>query len=91
MEGAIVFVIFFGLIVLSVLFIWAIAGIRAGYVVGDPTLIARLQAQPVAIRVGTQGIDRCCQRVALAPPKVLLGEPAKLRRHRRVPPMCIGQ
>ena len=35
---------------------WAIAGIRAGYVVGDPTLIARLQAQQPPWSVSTPAI-----------------------------------
>ncbi|HMQ64856.1 MAG TPA: cobyrinate a,c-diamide synthase [Arachnia sp.] len=35
---------------------WAIAGIRAGYVVGDPTLIARLHAQQPPWSVSTPAI-----------------------------------
>ncbi|WP_232549242.1 Rv2231c family pyridoxal phosphate-dependent protein CobC [Propioniciclava soli] len=44
------------LVVRSVTKMWGLAGVRAGYVVGDPNLIARLAAQQVPWEVSTPGL-----------------------------------
>ncbi len=45
------------LVIRSITKTWGLAGLRAGYVVGDPELIARLKAQQVRWGVSTPALD----------------------------------
>lgn len=70
------------LVVRSLTKLWGIPGLRAGYLVGDPELIARLARDRAPWAVSTPALDAmvaCCSRQALAAVPQLLAEVARER------------
>lgn len=71
-----------GLLVLrSLTKTWALAGLRAGYALGDPALLARLAAPRPPWPVGTLGLEAV----------LACSEPAAVARARRVARRLVGQ
>ncbi|MCE3555256.1 Rv2231c family pyridoxal phosphate-dependent protein CobC [Pseudonocardia sp. RS11V-5] len=81
-----------GLLVLrSLTKTWALAGLRAGYALGDPDLLARLAAPRPHWPVGTLGLEAviaCSEPAAVAEAERAAGE---LARHRRAQAAALAE
>ncbi len=72
------------LVIRSLTKTWGIAGLRAGYVLGDPRLISHLSAQQTPWSVGTlalAAIEACCRAAAIEQANTEYAQVARERAH----------